>query len=48
MTTNLETASPFTEEQVRIVPANEASWEDLVAIFGTSEGNLIGIGQPIH
>jgi GNAT superfamily N-acetyltransferase len=28
---------PITEEQVRIVPANEASWEHLTAIFGTSD-----------
>lgn len=37
MITHVETASAFTEEQVRIVPANEASWEDLAAIFGTSD-----------
>jgi GNAT superfamily N-acetyltransferase len=29
--------TPFGEEQVRIVPANEASWDDLNAIFGTSD-----------
>lgn len=27
---------PVTPEQVRIVPANEARWEDLAAIFGTT------------
>ena len=29
--------SPIAEEGVRIVPANEASWEDLQAIFGTTD-----------
>lgn len=28
---------PILEEDVRIVPANEASWEDLQAIFGTTD-----------
>jgi GNAT superfamily N-acetyltransferase len=28
---------PFAEEDVRIVPANEASWDDLAAIFGTAD-----------
>ena len=28
---------PIPIEQVRIVPANEASWDDLVAIFGTAD-----------
>jgi GNAT superfamily N-acetyltransferase len=28
---------PITDEQVRIVPANEASWEHVSAIFGTSD-----------
>ncbi|HEX7746938.1 MAG TPA: GNAT family N-acetyltransferase [Micromonosporaceae bacterium] len=28
---------PIAEEDVRIVPANEASWDDLVAIFGTTD-----------
>jgi GNAT superfamily N-acetyltransferase len=28
---------PITAEQLSIVPANEASWEDLAAIFGTSD-----------
>jgi GNAT superfamily N-acetyltransferase len=27
---------PYTPEAVRIVPANEASWEDLLAVFGSS------------
>jgi len=25
------------ESQVRVVPANEASWEDLQAVFGTAD-----------
>lgn len=29
MMTGVETTGPFTEELVRIAPANEASWEDL-------------------
>ncbi|WP_238413156.1 GNAT family N-acetyltransferase [Saccharothrix deserti] len=28
---------PITEGQVRVVPANEASWDDLRDVFGTSE-----------
>jgi GNAT superfamily N-acetyltransferase len=28
---------PLAEEDVRIVPANEASWDDLTAIFGTAD-----------
>lgn len=28
---------PITTEQLTIVPANEASWDDLVAIFGTTD-----------
>jgi GNAT superfamily N-acetyltransferase len=28
---------PITEEKVRIVPANEASWDDLRTIFGVSD-----------
>jgi GNAT superfamily N-acetyltransferase len=28
---------PITAEELTIVPANEASWEDLVAIFGTTD-----------
>ncbi|MFE9750706.1 hypothetical protein ACFYOT_37855 [Saccharothrix saharensis] len=26
--------TPFAEQDVRIVPANEASWADLEAVFG--------------
>lgn len=37
MMSDMETATAFTEEQVRIVPANEVSWDDLVAIFGTTD-----------
>jgi len=29
--------APIRVEQLRIVPANEAAWEDLVAIFGTRD-----------
>ena len=29
--------NPIAEEDVRIVPANEASWDDLQAIFGTTD-----------
>jgi GNAT superfamily N-acetyltransferase len=32
-----EPPEPFAAEQVRVVPANEASWDDLVAVFGTTE-----------
>jgi GNAT superfamily N-acetyltransferase len=28
---------PVRDDQVRIVPANEATWEDLTAIFGTTD-----------
>jgi len=28
---------PISEEEVRVVPANEASWRDLIAIFGTAD-----------
>lgn len=28
---------PITAEQLTIVPANEASWDDLVAVFGTAD-----------
>jgi GNAT superfamily N-acetyltransferase len=28
---------PLTDQEVRIVPAHEASWEDLEAIFGTTD-----------
>jgi GNAT superfamily N-acetyltransferase len=31
------TAAPITAEQLTIVPANQASWADLQAIFGTSD-----------
>lgn len=37
MTTEVDTAGPFSAERVRIVPANEASWDDVAAIFGTSD-----------
>jgi GNAT superfamily N-acetyltransferase len=29
--------APVTERQVRIVPANQASWDDLTAIFGATD-----------
>lgn len=29
--------SPVRDGEVRIVPANEASWDDLVAVFGTAD-----------
>jgi GNAT superfamily N-acetyltransferase len=35
MMTTMQT--PISAEQLTFVPANEASWEDLVAIFGTSD-----------
>jgi GNAT superfamily N-acetyltransferase len=28
---------PITDEQVRVLPANEASWEDLQAVFSTAD-----------
>ena len=28
---------PITADQLRIVPANQASWEDLDAIFGRTD-----------
>jgi GNAT superfamily N-acetyltransferase len=31
------TQEPIPDERLTIVPANEASWEDLVAIFGTTD-----------
>jgi GNAT superfamily N-acetyltransferase len=31
------TGEPIQAEQVRVVPANQASWGDLVAIFGTAD-----------
>jgi GNAT superfamily N-acetyltransferase len=30
-------ATPISDERLTIVPANEASWEDLTAIFGTAD-----------
>ena len=30
-------SEPVTAEELRIVPANEATWQDLVAIFGTAD-----------
>jgi GNAT superfamily N-acetyltransferase len=36
MMTDVARTEPITGEQVRIVPANAASWEDLTAIFGTA------------
>jgi GNAT superfamily N-acetyltransferase len=32
-----EATAPISSEQLRIVPANEASWDDLVTIFGTTD-----------
>src|ERR671930_657386 len=29
--------APITDDQLRIVPANEASFEDLLAVFGTAD-----------
>lgn len=31
------TGEPIQAAQVRVVPANQASWDDLVAVFGTSD-----------
>jgi GNAT superfamily N-acetyltransferase len=31
------THAPFDDEQVSIVPANQATWGDLVAVFGTAD-----------
>jgi hypothetical protein len=28
---------PFDDSQLRIVPANQAAWPDLVAVFGTAD-----------
>lgn len=36
-TTDLRKARPVSSDQLRIVPANEASWDDLAAIFGTTD-----------
>jgi hypothetical protein len=30
-------ATPFSDEQVKILPVNEASWNDLTTIFGTRD-----------
>lgn len=30
-------SDPVTAEQLTVVPANEASWDDLVAVFGTAD-----------
>ena len=30
-------SEPITSEQLTIVPANEAPWDDLAAIFGTTD-----------
>jgi len=30
-------SEPFRDEQLRFVPANEASWEDVAAVFGTAD-----------
>ncbi len=35
--TSISEPAPFAAEQLAIVPANEASWQDLVAIFGTAD-----------
>jgi GNAT superfamily N-acetyltransferase len=32
--TDVDVDAPFAAESLRIVPANEASWDDLVAVFG--------------
>jgi GNAT superfamily N-acetyltransferase len=29
--------APITDDQLRIVPANEASWDHLIAVFGTAD-----------
>jgi hypothetical protein len=31
------TPTPITDDQVTVVPANEASWEDIRAVFGTAD-----------
>jgi GNAT superfamily N-acetyltransferase len=33
----LGTHGPFDDRQLRIVPANQATWRDLVAVFGTAD-----------
>jgi GNAT superfamily N-acetyltransferase len=35
--TATQTPAPITVEEVRIVPANQASWDDLAAIFGSTD-----------
>jgi GNAT superfamily N-acetyltransferase len=35
--TGVVTTGPITDDQLRIVPANEASWNDLTTIFGTTD-----------
>ena len=35
--TGVATTGPISDERLRIVPANEASWDDLVAVFGTTD-----------
>lgn len=35
--TDLEMTGPMTEEQVRVVPANETPWDDVQAVFGTTD-----------
>jgi GNAT superfamily N-acetyltransferase len=37
MMTDVTTTGPITERQVRVVPANEASWDELAAIFGATD-----------
>lgn len=33
----MTTEAPFSHEQLSIVPANEASWDDIAAVFGTAD-----------
>jgi GNAT superfamily N-acetyltransferase len=35
--TALQTTMPVTAEHLRIVPANEAAWDDIATIFGTAD-----------
>lgn len=37
MTADVAAAAPITAERVRVVPANEASWDDIRAVFGTAD-----------
>ena len=41
--------APIPAEKLRIVPANEASWDDLRAIFGTADADrwLYGSLRPM-